>query len=75
MFSLPGEADSGLLLAIGALCETEALCEGEGEDGSPRSARNLCQKWSEAGFIVAADVSKKGRKYKLAPQFVFLLEY
>jgi len=36
---------------------------------APRTARLLLQKWTEQGFLVIADSSKKARKYKLAPEF------
>ena len=32
----------------------------------PRTAAELCQKWVEKGFLVAADPAKKSRKYRLA---------
>lgn len=31
----------------------------------PRTARLLCQKWVESGFLIIADPSKKNRKYRL----------
>ncbi|MFC1841642.1 Fic family protein [Candidatus Dependentiae bacterium] len=40
----------------------------------PRTARLLCKKWSDTGFIIIVDPSKKGRTYKLAPQFFDLLD-
>ncbi|MFC1842450.1 Fic family protein [Candidatus Dependentiae bacterium] len=40
----------------------------------PRTARQLCKRWSDQGFIVVVDPSKKGRKYTLAPQFNSLLD-
>lgn len=35
----------------------------------PRSSTWLCQRWVEAGFLVVADTSRKGRKYRLAEKF------
>jgi len=35
----------------------------------PRTARVLCQKWLQAGFIVVADPAKKSRKYRLAEKY------
>jgi Fic family protein len=40
---------------------------------SQRSARNLLSSWAERGFLVVADPSKKGRKYRLAVEFKELL--
>jgi len=39
-----------------------------------RTARQLCKKWVDSGFVVIVDPSKKGRKYALAPQFIALLD-
>ncbi len=36
---------------------------------APRTARQLLQKWTDQGFLVIADPSKKARKYKLAQEF------
>lgn len=35
----------------------------------PRTARDLCQKWVEAGFLVVTDPAKKSRKYHLAKPY------
>jgi|SRR5579863_1136852 len=35
----------------------------------PRSARVLCQKWVEEGFLLVVDPSRKGRKYQLAAEY------
>jgi Fic family protein len=35
----------------------------------PRTARALCQKWVEEGFLIIADQAKKSRKYRLAPAY------
>ena len=43
-------------------------------DFKPRTARHLCQKWSDQGFIYAVDTSRKGRRYKLSKPFVSLLK-
>lgn len=40
----------------------------------PRTARVLCHKWVEAGFIVTADPAKKSRKYRLAKKYEGLLK-
>jgi Fic family protein len=39
-----------------------------------RTARNLCQRWVREGFLIVVDPSKRGRKYRLADQYVQLLE-
>lgn len=36
---------------------------------SPRTGRQLLQKWVKQGFLVVADPSKKARKYKLARRY------
>ncbi|MBI5883267.1 MAG: Fic family protein [Elusimicrobia bacterium] len=36
---------------------------------APRTVRLLLQKWTEQGFLVMADPSKKARKYKLAREY------
>lgn len=40
----------------------------------PRTARVLCHKWVEAGFIVITDPAKKSRKYRLAKKYEGLLK-
>jgi predicted HTH transcriptional regulator len=40
----------------------------------PRTARVLCHKWVEAGFIITADPAKKSRKYRLAKKYEGLLK-
>ena len=35
----------------------------------PRTARVLCQRWVESGFIVMTDSAKKSRKYQLARKY------
>jgi Fic family protein len=40
----------------------------------PRTASELCKKWRDNGFIVAADESKKGRKYRLSKEFNALIK-
>ena len=40
---------------------------------SPRAASALCIKWTEKGFLVVADPSKKARRYCLAKKFEDLL--
>lgn len=39
-----------------------------------RTARDLCQKWVESGFLVLADPAKKSRKYELRARFKKLIE-
>jgi len=39
----------------------------------PRTARKLCQKWTDENFLIAADPSRKGRKYQLTPKYEALL--
>jgi Fic family protein len=41
---------------------------------SQRTARNLLNGWAKHGFLVVADPSKKGRKYRLAGEFGELLQ-
>ena len=41
---------------------------------APRTARALCKKWADGGFLEVADPSKKGRKYRLANPFLELME-
>jgi Fic family protein len=41
---------------------------------SQRTARNLLNGWAEHGFLVVANSSKKGRKYRLAGEFRELLK-
>lgn len=36
---------------------------------APRSARVLCQKWVQSGFLTVADPAKKSRKYNLSKVF------
>jgi Fic family protein len=38
-----------------------------------RTARNLLKGWTELGFLIVADPSKKSRRYGLAPEFRKLL--
>jgi len=38
-----------------------------------QTARALCRKWVEGGFLIIVDPSKKGRKYQLAPRYFPLL--
>lgn len=40
----------------------------------PRSARGLCQRWAEEGFLIIVDPSKKARKYGLAPEYEKILK-
>jgi len=40
----------------------------------PRTARNLCVKWVETGFLEVGDPSRKGRTYILSKQFLPLIE-
>ena len=39
----------------------------------PRTARELCKKWVEGGFLVISDPAKKSRKYVLHKKFVGLI--
>lgn len=39
----------------------------------PRTARELCYKWVEEGFLVVSDPAKKSRKYVLHKKFVELI--
>ena len=39
----------------------------------PRTARDLCQKWIDSGFLVVSDPSKKSRKYVLNKKFIGLI--
>ncbi len=40
----------------------------------PRTSSQLCSKWVDEGFFIVVDPSRKGRKYKLAPQYEKLIE-
>ena len=40
----------------------------------PRTARLLCQKWAEQGFLSVRDPAKKSRKYALSEQFAGLVK-
>lgn len=40
----------------------------------PRTARDLCQQWVTSGFLVVANTSKKGRKYRLAAELEKVLQ-
>lgn len=39
----------------------------------PRTCSELCKKWTQEDFLEAVDLSKKGRKYRLANQYKILL--
>jgi Fic family protein len=39
----------------------------------PRTNAHLCKAWVEEGFLEIADVSKKGRKYRLAKSYLKLI--
>ena len=39
----------------------------------PRTCSELCRKWTEAGFLVVIDPSRKARKYALAQEYRILL--
>lgn len=39
----------------------------------PRTSRELCRKWVEAGFIAPVDLSRRARKYQLSKQYLKLL--
>ena len=40
----------------------------------PRTARAWCADWSEAGFLVVSDPSRKARKYRLAERYRDLID-
>ncbi len=40
----------------------------------PRTARVLCLKWVQSGFIVIMDTAKKSRRYRLAEKYEKLLK-
>lgn len=40
----------------------------------PRTARVICQKWVDSGFLLVADPAKKSRKYRLGLKYEVLLK-
>jgi Fic family protein len=40
----------------------------------PRTAREICQKWTEVGFFVVADPAKKSRHYSIGKEYASLTE-
>lgn len=61
--------DSRQRRALGLFRKTEVITATEVAKMfglAPRSARVLCQKWVQNGFLLVADPAKKSRKYQLA---------